>query len=190
MDLVGRKLGMAGGAHLQSFFADVAEFIKDNGEHPELGAAVKQLGIALEALQGTTMLLLSWFYGGKLELVPLHANRFLEMMAETTIGWLLLAQAVLAGKKRAALPEDHRDRSFYEGKLHGALYFAGNVLPGVKAKSEVLSREDSKRAQHSRRRVRSGLGRKVGAAAGDRRVLLSGPPVCRAAGTRAAVHIS
>ena len=143
MDLVGRKLGMAGGAHLQSFFADVAEFVKEHGEHAELGAAVKQLGTALEALQGTTMLLLSWFYGGKLELVPLHANRFLEMMAETTIGWLLLAQAVLAGKKRAELPEDHRDRPFYEGKLYGALYFAGNVLPGVKAKSEVLSREET-----------------------------------------------
>jgi alkylation response protein AidB-like acyl-CoA dehydrogenase len=143
MDLVGRKLGMAGGAHLQSYFADVAAFVKQHSDHAELGTAVKQLGAALESLQATTMLLLSWFYGGRLELVPLSANRFLEMMAETTLGWLLLEQAVLAEQKRAALPADHRDHAFYEGKLHAAQYFAWNILPGVKAKSEILIREDN-----------------------------------------------
>lgn len=143
MDLVGRKLGMAGGAHLQSYYSDILAFVAANSAHPELGAAVQQLGAAQEALQGTTMLLLSWFYGGRLELVPLHANRFLEMMSETTLGWLLLEQAVLATKKQKELPEDHRDQGFYEGKLHSALYFVRNVLPGVKAKSEVLAREDN-----------------------------------------------
>ena len=142
MDLVGRKLGMAGGAHLQSFFGDIIAFVTEHGAHPEVGAEVKQLGAAQEALQGTTMLLLSWFYGGRLELVPLHANRFLEMMSETTLGWLLLEQAVLAAKKQKELPEDHRDQGFYEGKLHSALYFVRNVLPGVKGKADILARED------------------------------------------------
>lgn len=142
MDLVGRKLGMAGGAHLQSFFGDIIAFVTEHGAHPELGAEVKQLGAAQEALQGTTMLLLSWFYGGRLELVPLHANRFLEMMAETTVSWLLLQQAVLAHKKSGELPEGHRDLDFYAGKLHAALYFVRNVLPGVKGKADILARED------------------------------------------------
>ena len=75
--------------------------------------------------------------------MPIYANRFLEMMSETTLGWLLLEQAVLAAKKQKELPEDHRDQGFYEGKLHSALYFVRNVLPGVKAKAEVLAREDN-----------------------------------------------
>jgi acyl-CoA dehydrogenase len=133
---------MAGGAHLQSYFSDINAFVTEHGAHPELGAEVKQLGAAQESLQATTMLLLSWFYGGRLELVPLHANRFLEMMAETTVSWLLLQQGVLAHKKSGELPEGHRDLDFYAGKLHAALYFVRNVLPGVKGKADILARED------------------------------------------------
>jgi len=64
------------------------------------------------------------------------------MMAETTIGWLLLEQAVIAEAALAKLPADHPDRAFYEGKKFSARYFAHNVLPGVVAKAQVIARED------------------------------------------------
>ncbi len=142
MDLVGRKLGMAGGANLQAYLGDVQAFVAANSEHPKLGAEVKLLGEATAALQGTTMRLLSWFYGGQLELVPLVANRFLEMMSENTIAWLLLDQAVYADGKLADLATDHPDYAFYVGKRHSAQYFARNVLPGVLDKADILARED------------------------------------------------
>jgi hypothetical protein len=142
MDLVGRKLGMAGGANLQAYLTDVQNFVTANSEHPKLGAEVKLLGEATLALQGTTMRLLSWFYGGQLDLVPLVANRFLEMMAENTIGWLLLDQAVIADRKLADIAEDHPDQAFYVGKRYSAQYFARNVLPGVLDKADILARED------------------------------------------------
>jgi hypothetical protein len=142
MDLVGRKLGMAGGANLQAYLSDVTNFVTAHSEHPTLGAEVKLLGETTTALQGTTMRLLSWFYGGQLDLVPLVANRYLEMMAENTIAWLLLDQAVLAEKKLAELGAEHPDHSFYQGKRHAAHYFARNVLPGVIDKANLLARED------------------------------------------------
>src|SRR6185369_6447225 len=43
MDLVGRKLGQAGGANLQAFLNDVAEFVKAHEKHPVLGASIKEL---------------------------------------------------------------------------------------------------------------------------------------------------
>src|SRR6202034_3401839 len=43
MDLVGRKLGQAGGANLQAFLSDVAKFVAANAQHPQLGASVKRL---------------------------------------------------------------------------------------------------------------------------------------------------
>ena len=77
-----------------------------------------------------------------LDLVPLVANRFLEMMSENTIAWLLLDQAVLAGKKLTEVSADHPDHSFYLGKRYSAQYFARNVLPGVLDKADILARED------------------------------------------------
>jgi len=70
------------------------------------------------------------------------ANRFLEMMSETVVGWLLLEQAVIAEAAAAKLAADHPDRAFYEGKRFGALFFAFNVLPGVAAKAQMIARED------------------------------------------------
>jgi len=63
-------------------------------------------------------------------------------MSETTIGWLLLEQAVIAEAAAAKLPADHPDRAFYTGKTFAAKYFALNVLPGVAAKAQLIARED------------------------------------------------
>jgi Acetyl-CoA dehydrogenase C-terminal like len=85
---------------------------------------------------------MQWFGGGRMEMVPTVANRFLEMMAETTVGWLLLEGAVIADAAAAKLPADHPDRAFYDGKRYAALYFASNVLPEVLTKAQMIARED------------------------------------------------
>ena len=100
------------------------------------------LAKAAAALQAATMKLMQWFFSGQLEMVPLYSTRYLEMLAETTLGWLLLEQAVLGEAKRAELPEGHADHAFFLGKHHIALYFAGNVLPGVADKAELLNIAD------------------------------------------------
>ena len=146
MDLVGRKLGQGGGANLQSYLGDLASFVAQNDKHPVLGAAVKDLAGAQEALGGTAMRLLSWFQMGKMPLVPLAANTFLEMMAETTVAWLLLDGARIALEALAKVPagdEGAKERAFYEGKKFAALYYARTVLPRVKFHAELLGREDT-----------------------------------------------
>jgi alkylation response protein AidB-like acyl-CoA dehydrogenase len=146
MDLVGRKLGQAGGANLQAYLGDVATFVAENDKHPVLGAAVKELAGAQEALAGTAMRLLSWFQMGKMPLVPLAANTFLEMMAEATVAWLLLDGARIALAAIEKLPAGDagaKERAFYEGKKLAALYYARAVLPNVKFHAERLGREDT-----------------------------------------------
>ncbi len=143
MDLVGRKLGQHGGKNLQAFIGDIAKFVSENEKHPVLGAAVKELGAAQEAVAGMAMRLLMWFQTGRIALVPLAANRFLEMMSETAVAWLLLDGARIATDKLASLPKDDKERAFYEGKKHAALFFARNVLPNVKKSAEVLAVEDT-----------------------------------------------
>lgn len=142
MDLVGRKLGQAGGANLQAFLGDVQKFVATHSGHATLGAAVKKLGAAQEALAGTAMRLLMWFQSGQLALVPLSANRFCEMMSELTVAWLLLEGAVVAEEAKAKVAADHPDHAFYAGKTAAALYYARNVLPGVEHKAQLLADED------------------------------------------------
>ncbi len=142
MDLVGRKLGQAGGANLQAFLGDVQKFVAAHSGHATLGPAVKKLGAAQEALAGTAMRLLMWFQAGQLALVPLSANRFCEMMSELTVAWLLLEGAVVAETAKAKVAADHPDHAFYAGKTAAALYYARNVLPGVEHKAQLLADED------------------------------------------------
>jgi hypothetical protein len=85
---------------------------------------------------------MQWFGGGKIEMVPAVANRFLDMMSETTIGWLLLEQAAIAEAASGKLAVDHPDRAFYAGKRYAAQYYALNILPGVAAKAQLIARED------------------------------------------------
>jgi alkylation response protein AidB-like acyl-CoA dehydrogenase len=143
MDLVGRKLGQNGGANLQAFLTDIAQFVQKNGADPVLGPAVKTLGSAQEALAATAMRLLTWFQTGKLALVPLNANRFLEMMAETTVAWMLLEGAVIALEKKKGVAAGHPDEAFYDGKIAAALYYARNVAPRVELDAKLMAEEDT-----------------------------------------------
>jgi alkylation response protein AidB-like acyl-CoA dehydrogenase len=142
MDLVGRKLMQRGGANVQQFAKDVGAFVAKHKDHATLKDGVAVLAQAMEALTATGGKFMQWFGGGKIEMVPSVSNRFLEMMAETTIGWLLLDQAVIAEAATANLSADHPDRAFYAGKKYAAQYFALNVLPGVAAKAQQIARED------------------------------------------------
>ena len=142
LDLCARKLNQRGSANFQGFIKDVSAFVQANKDHATLGPAVAQLATATESLTGVAMRFMGWFQSGEVEMVPLVANRFLEMMSETTVGWLLLEGAALAEAKLAELGEDDPDRSFYLGKKHAAIYFGLNVLPSVAEKAGVIGAAD------------------------------------------------
>ncbi len=142
LDLVGRKLGQAGGRYTQEFLGDVSKFIEKHKAHPELGKSVAQLAAAHAAVGGTAMQFLGWFQAGEMELVPLNATRFLNMMSELAVGWLLLDGAAIALEKLATLPADHADRAFYEGKRHAAVFFAHQVLPSIPDQAQMIAAGD------------------------------------------------
>ena len=104
---------------------------------------MKTLGTATETLGGNAMRMLGWFQTGKLAMVPLQANRFLEMMAETTVAWLLLEGATIALEAKKGVAEGHPDAAFYDGKVAAALYYARNVLPAVELKGRMMADEDA-----------------------------------------------
>ena len=143
MDLVGRKLGQAGGANFQQFLGDVGAFVEAHRKHAVLGPAVETLGQAQEAVMQAAMAVFGWSQSEKLSLIPLNANRFLNAMSELAVAWLLLEQSVLAEAAQAKLAKTDPDFAFYEGKRYGALWYARNVLPNVKGSLEKMMLEDT-----------------------------------------------
>lgn len=144
MDLVGRKMAQAGGAHFQQFMADVTAFVEANRSHPQFGPEVELLARAQEFIMQAAMGLLGWSQDGeKLHLVPLAANRFLAMMSELAVGWLLLEAGVIAAKAQEKLGDSDPDKAFYEGKKQSARWYARNVLPQVESSAKVLAIEDA-----------------------------------------------
>ena len=81
-------------------------------------------------------------------LVPLAANRFLEMMSELTVGWLLLDGAVIAARRSCARsPPTHPDRAFYAGK----------IARGAVLRAQRAARRRAQGPAHRRRRPQSPL---------------------------------
>jgi hypothetical protein len=131
LDLVGRKLGQRGGANFQALLADLKRFIEANRGDGELDPALDRLTAASDSLAASAMRFLGWFQAGKTELIGLYANRFLEMLAQTAVSWVLLEGAVVARRAARDLAADHPDQAFYQGKHHAALHFAHLELPRV-----------------------------------------------------------
>jgi alkylation response protein AidB-like acyl-CoA dehydrogenase len=143
MDLVGRKLGQAGGTYLQAFLGDVGAFVEAHRAHPLIGQAVATLAAGQEHLMSAAMGLLSWGQSGQLGLIGLNANRFLGMMSRLAVGWLLLEAAVVADEAQAKCPPSDEGRAFYEGKKQAALWFARNELPKVEAEAKLMMQGDA-----------------------------------------------
>lgn len=142
MDLVGRKLGQGGGANFQAYVGDIAKFAAKSASHATLGADIKKLGEAQEAVTATAMRLLMWFQTGNVAMVPLVATSFLEMMSELSVGWLLLEGAVIADEKAKEVADGHPDKAFYAGKVSAAQYYARHVLPHVTLLAKQAESED------------------------------------------------
>jgi alkylation response protein AidB-like acyl-CoA dehydrogenase len=142
LDLVGRKLRQAGGKPALDFLTDVGRFIEQHAAHPRLANGVDDLRKAHAAAGQVLGKLMEWGKAGKVELTSLSANRVLDLLAELTVGWLLLEGAAIAHEQLSKLSEGQADYAFYLGKCHAAMYYARNVLPGVAHKVEILARED------------------------------------------------
>ncbi len=142
LDLVGRKLRLHGGQLVADYLAEVEGLAGAQAEHPRLSAGVAELAAAHAALGKTLQVLGGWGQAREVELPPLMANRVLEMFAETAVARLLLEGAVIAHEAMGGLEAGSAEHTFYEGKVQAALYYALNVLPGVRSKADIIATAD------------------------------------------------
>lgn len=126
MDLIGRKLSMAGGTLPHDFFADI------EGELSSAEAGLEFLTAplitALQALKETT----DWLVESKKSNPndsAAAAVDYMEMFGLVTLGYYWLRAAKVASNEKGA---------FYEGKLATAKFFAAKLLPKANAFAPVI----------------------------------------------------
>jgi alkylation response protein AidB-like acyl-CoA dehydrogenase len=142
LDLIGRKLRQQGGKPVIDFLGEVGRLIETQINHPRLGRAITELRGAHEVVGSTIGKLMEWGQAGDRALPQLMANHVLEILAEVAVASLLLEGAVIAHDKLGEVPATHPDHAFYSGKVHAAVYYALNILPGARHKAEIITNAD------------------------------------------------
>lgn len=111
-DLVGRKLGMAGGDGVKNLINDMAA---EAADWPELGALA-------HAVAGTT----DWLEAASTPDRLAGSTPYLTMLATATCGWLMAIQHRAA---QAALTADDGDADFLKAKLQSARFYLTQIVP-------------------------------------------------------------
>jgi alkylation response protein AidB-like acyl-CoA dehydrogenase len=145
MDFFFRKIIRDKGKALNYIAREMREFVKgDSGG--SLSAERELLGQAMDDLEGivTTMvgtLMTTADERRNVYKVGLNTTRLLMASGDVTVAWLLLRQAEVAEAALAGAPSA-RDKSFYEGKVAAAKWFARNVLPRLSGERALAESVD------------------------------------------------
>jgi hypothetical protein len=158
LDLMGRKLPAKGGESFKRLLERMGRLVAENAKSPVLGAEMRLLGGAVQALGDAAMYFAQ--VGKEKPVLPmLNATPFLDLFGNVAVGWLLLEQAAIAVlklaaitqaksvdpmdlKAMAALCETDDEARFYAGKVRSGQFFARRSLAMCPAKAAVLKGGD------------------------------------------------
>jgi alkylation response protein AidB-like acyl-CoA dehydrogenase len=136
MDLMGRKMRIHDGAPFRAYMAELEGFCRENGDHPILGQAIRNLSKVVMRLGEVALEMRA-----KMDSDPLQwasqTYPALICFGEVTMSWRLLDMALVA--QRAM--DEGKKQDFYLGKVMQASYYAGVTLPLTMARVETCLRE-------------------------------------------------
>ncbi|MCW6003221.1 acyl-CoA dehydrogenase [Micromonospora sp. CPCC 205371] len=143
LDLFFRKIVKDGGKALMTVAGEIQSFIESEGGNGQLKEERLALGKALGEVQQILGVMTGWLGEAQgddpraLYKIGLNSRRLLLDLGDLVVAWLLQRQAevalrALAGETSAA------DKSFYEGKVAAARFFAHEVLPRIGADRRII----------------------------------------------------
>ena len=147
MDFFFRKIVRDKGQALTKLMTDIQEFAKGDEGNGALRAERDLLARGLEDVQAIVGTMVAALTSSTEDVTNLYkvgqnTTRLLMACGDLVTSWLLLRQAVVA---HAALDAgaSGRDRSFYEGKVAAARFFAHQALPLLSAHRAVAEDVDN-----------------------------------------------
>jgi alkylation response protein AidB-like acyl-CoA dehydrogenase len=146
-DFFFRKIIRDKGVALAHVAGQIEDFVRNESGNGRLKTERALLKTALEDVQGMAAALTGYLMAAQedpksIYKVGLGSVRFLMSVGDLVMGWLLLRQSAVA---MAALDAGATgaDRSFYEGKIAAASFFAKNFLPLLSGTRQVVEALDN-----------------------------------------------
>jgi alkylation response protein AidB-like acyl-CoA dehydrogenase len=124
LDLIGRKLAVANGRYLRSFFHPVDAFITEHKDNPAMAEFIKPLAKHVGYLQQGTIYIVTAGMRNPEDAAG-GATEYLRIFSLVVFAWIWAKQAAIALKNRDA------DPAFYDAKLATARFYFARVLPGT-----------------------------------------------------------
>lgn len=158
MDFTFRKVRMQKGAVFAEFLADMDAIINKASEFAVFKHYAEQLGKTRNALSSVPSFFEEEMKEKRLYYPYLKATPFLEAAGDVIAAWFLLWGAVVAFEKlntllhknnieevdqRAAFVRKNTEAAFLDGKIQGAKFFIGNILPVTEGKIAALKWMDA-----------------------------------------------
>ena len=146
-DFFFRKIIRDKGVALAHVAGQIEEFVRNESGNGRLKTERALLSKALEDVQGMAATLTGYLMAAQedqqsIYKVGLGSVRFLMSVGDLVMGWLLLRQSAVAIAALDAGVSD-ADRSFYEGKIATASFFAKNFLPLLVGTRQVIESLDN-----------------------------------------------
>ena len=146
-DFFFRKIIRDKGVALAHLAGQIDEFVKNESGNGRLKTERALLAKALEDVQGMAAALTGYLMAAQedpksIYKVGLGSVRFLMSVGDLVMSWLLLRQSAVA---MAALDTgaSGSERSFYEGKIAAASFFAKNFLPLLSGTRQAVEAVDN-----------------------------------------------
>ncbi|MCB2187159.1 MAG: acyl-CoA dehydrogenase [Deltaproteobacteria bacterium] len=142
LDLVGRKLGLAGGKVFKELLGEMLAFARENETDQDFARDFELLAQCTGLVGDFAKRFMANFQEGKVALAPMYATRFLDSFAEVMLAYLLLQQGLIARAKLAGVAPDSADGVFYRGKIASVKFYCRNVLVNGFSRHHALRLED------------------------------------------------
>ncbi len=138
LDLLGRKVGMGGGASVKALAGRIMADVSAAHQLASLEALAEMLATELaETVATTRRLAIATAEDPRLALA--NATIYLDMFGHVVIAWMWLRQAAVAARK---LAERSGDENFLNGKLSACRYFFTYELPKARTQRALLESLD------------------------------------------------
>jgi alkylation response protein AidB-like acyl-CoA dehydrogenase len=143
LDLIFRKIVRDQGVSLATLAAEMQAFVESEAGNGQLKVERLALGKALGETQAMLGIEMGWLQAAQagdareLYKVGLTSRRVLLALGDVMVAWLLLRGAEVALSKLGG-DVSATDKSFYEGKVAAARFFAREVLPRIGSDRRII----------------------------------------------------
>ncbi len=141
IDLLGRKLSMAGGAAFAALLEEYDTTLRETAGIDELAEFRTTQSEAIAALKDATAAVMAVRDAGEVNRALANAGIYLDTFGHVVIGWMWLRQAHVAVTAMARSSGAEVD--FYRGKLHACRYFFRYEMPRVAERCALLREADA-----------------------------------------------